>query len=91
MKKADLINRIVKATPLRRRDARATVDALFEGLGAALVRGQRVVLRRFVVFHTGRRKTGVARNPRTGEPRRHSARTSGALPPLGEFFRSLTG
>ena len=44
------------------------VEALFEGLGAALQRGDRVVLRRFGVFRAAPRRTGKARNPRTGEP-----------------------
>ncbi|MYK80801.1 MAG: HU family DNA-binding protein, partial [Acidobacteria bacterium] len=31
-------------------------------------RGDRVVLRRFGMFHAAPRRTGVARNPRTNEP-----------------------
>ena len=58
----------MEATHLPRPTARAAVEALFESLGAALERGDRVVLRRFAVFRAALRKTGVARNPRTGEP-----------------------
>ena len=68
MVKADFINRAMKVTLRSRPDAGAAVDALFESLCAALARGDRVVLRRFGVFHTRPRKTGKARNPRTGEP-----------------------
>ena len=68
MVKLDLINRSMAATDLSAQDARDAVDALFEGLRMSLERGERVVLRRFGVFHTAPRKTGVARNPRTGEP-----------------------
>ncbi len=68
MVKADLINRVMAATDLSAQDARDAVEALFEELRVGLECGNRVVLRRFGVFHVAPRKTGVARNPRTGEP-----------------------
>ncbi len=68
MVKIDLINRAMAATDLSAQDARDAVEALFEGLRVGLEKGHRVVLRRFGVFHAAPRKTGVARNPRTGEP-----------------------
>ena len=68
MVKADLINRAEEATDLERWAIRDAVDALFESVGSALERGDRVVLRRFGTFHTAPRRTGVARNPRTNEP-----------------------
>ena len=67
MVKDDLVNRAVEATGLDRWVIRDAVDALFEGVGAALERGDRVVLRRFGLFHAAPRRTGVARNPRTNE------------------------
>ena len=67
MVKADLLTRAMDAANLEGRVARKAVEALFESLGAALQRGDRV-LRRFGVFRAAPRKTGVARNPRTGEP-----------------------
>ncbi len=68
MVKADLINRAVGATDLEQWAAHDAVDALFESAGSALERGDRVALRRFGVFYPAPRKTGVARNPHTGEP-----------------------
>ncbi len=68
MVKADLIDRALDATDLERSAIRDAVDALFESVGSALERGDRVVLRRFGVFYPAPRKTGVARNPHTGEP-----------------------
>jgi nucleoid DNA-binding protein len=68
MVKADLIRRAVEASSLESLAAREAVDALFESVASALARGERLVLRRFGVFHTAPRKTGVARNPRTNEP-----------------------
>ena len=68
MVKADLITRAMEAANLEGPVARKAVEALFESLAAALERGDRVVLRRFGLFHTALRRTGGARNPRTGEP-----------------------
>ena len=68
MVKADLISRAMEAASLEGPVAREAVEALFESLAAALERGDRVVLRRFGLFHAAPRKKGVARNPRTNEP-----------------------
>ncbi|MCY3744912.1 MAG: integration host factor subunit beta [Acidobacteria bacterium] len=68
MVKADLVSRATKATNLQGPVTRQAVEAVFESLSGALVRGDRVALRRFGAFRAAPRKTGVARNPRTGEP-----------------------
>ena len=68
MVKADLITRAMEAANLEGQVARKAVEALFESLCAALERGDRVVLRRFGLFRAAPRKTGKARNPRTGDP-----------------------
>ena len=68
MVKADLLTRAMEAASLEGAVVGKAVEALFESLGAALQRGDRVVLRRFGVFRAARRMTGVAWNPRTGEP-----------------------
>ncbi len=67
MVKAELIDRAEEATGLERWAIRDAVDALFESVGSALERGDRVVLRRFGLFHAAPRRAGVARNPRTNE------------------------
>ncbi len=68
MVKADLVVRAVEAAKVKSPAAQDAVDALFESVVSALARGDRVVLRRFGMFHTRPRRTGVARNPRTNEP-----------------------
>ena len=68
MVKADLLTQAMEAASLEGPVARRAVEALLESLGAALQRGDRVVLRRFGVLHAAPRKAGMARNPRTGEP-----------------------
>ena len=68
MVKADLIKRAMETTTRESPAARDAVHAVFESVASALVRGDRVVLRRFGAFYAAPRKTGVARNPRTGDP-----------------------
>ena len=68
MVKADLVRRVMEVTNLESPDVRKAVDVLFESASAALARGDRVVVRRFGILYTGPRRTGQARNPRTGEP-----------------------
>lgn len=67
MVKADLIEKAAAASGLPAKDVRHSVEALFAAVSGAIVRGERVVLRRFGLFHASPRKTGMARNPRTGE------------------------
>jgi len=68
MVKADLVHRVEEATDLGRWTIRDAVAALFQSIGSALERGDRVALRRFGLFYAAPRRTGVARNPRTNEP-----------------------
>ena len=68
MVKADLVTRAMEAAGLEGPVARRALDALFESLSGALQRGDRVVLRRFGALRAAPRKTGMARDPRTGEP-----------------------
>ena len=68
MVKSGLLVRVMEAANLERPVAGKAAEALFESVAAALERGDRVVLRGFGMFRAARRKTGVARNPRTGEP-----------------------
>lgn len=68
MVKADLIERAVLEAGLSRREAKATVEAVFDTLSESLRRGERVVIRGFGSFTVRSRRVGMARNPRTGEP-----------------------
>jgi DNA-binding protein HU-beta len=65
--KLDLVNNVVSRTNVTRTKAEQAVETVFEALKAALGRGQRIELRRFGVFSVKPRKTGIGRNPRTGE------------------------
>ena len=67
MIKSDLVGRVMEATGLPKPQAAAAVNALFEGMKEALLRGDRIELRGFGVFQVKNRKRGVGRNPKTGD------------------------
>ena len=67
MIKLDIINHVVDRTGIPRTKAEAAVDAVFNALKSALQRNDRIELRGFGVFNIKPRKTGIGRNPRTGE------------------------
>ncbi len=69
MIKLDLVNAVVERLGDRvsRSKAEAAVETVFEAMKRALAQGHRIELRRFGVFNVKPRKTGVGRNPRTGE------------------------
>ena len=68
MIKQDIVHHVIERTGLPRTKAEAAVDTVFEGLKEALAAGERIELRGFGVFSVRARKTGIGRNPRTGEP-----------------------
>ena len=67
MIKIDIVNKVVEASGISRSKAEQAVETVFEALKNALGRGQRIELRKFGVFSVRPRKTGIGRNPRTGE------------------------
>ncbi len=67
MIKLDIINQVVERTGISRTKAETAVDSVFEAMKAALKKDDRIELRGFGVFTIKPRKTGIGRNPRTGE------------------------
>ena len=67
MIKLDIINEVVNKTGITKTKAELAVETVFESLKNAMGRGQRIELRKFGVFSVKPRKTGIGRNPRTGE------------------------
>jgi DNA-binding protein HU-beta len=66
MVKADLVNRVAEVARIRKSQAIQAVDAIFNSLRGAMVRGERIEFRGFGVFQVKPRKRGIGRNPRTG-------------------------
>ncbi len=68
MTKSELIQRISELNPhLYIRDTEQIVTSIFDGITAALSKGDRVELRGFGTFSVKERKSRQGRNPRTGE------------------------
>lgn len=67
MIKLDIINQVVERTGIARTKAEMAVDSVFDAMKAALRKSDRIELRGFGVFTIKPRKTGIGRNPRTGE------------------------
>jgi integration host factor subunit beta len=68
MTKSELIQRLAELNPhLYHRDVELIVSAIFDEIGAALARGDRVELRGFGAFSVKRRDARQGRNPRTGD------------------------
>ncbi|MFC4768900.1 HU family DNA-binding protein [Effusibacillus consociatus] len=67
MNKADLVNSVAEKSELTKKDAARAVDAVFESIMEALVKGDRVQLIGFGNFETRERAARKGRNPQTGE------------------------
>ncbi len=67
MIKADLVKCVVERTGLNKSQAQIAVDTILTMMKDSMTRGERIELRGFGVFDIRPRKTGVGRNPRTGE------------------------
>ncbi len=67
MVKRDIVNEVVNRTGLSKTKAEIAVEAVFETMKRSMERGERIELRGFGVFNIRPRKTGIGRNPRTGQ------------------------
>ena len=68
--KLDIVNAVLsklEGAPVSRVKAEQAVETVFESLKNGMGRSQRIELRRFGVFTVKPRKTGIGRNPRTGQ------------------------
>ena len=67
MIKLDIVNAVLNKTGVSRTKAEQAVETVFGAMKNALGKGERIELRRFGVFNVRPRKTGIGRNPRTGQ------------------------
>jgi DNA-binding protein HU-beta len=68
MNKNDLVAAVANATTLSKSGAADAVDAVFASITKALKKKDKVLIIGFGTFYSTKRKGGVGRNPRTGEP-----------------------
>ncbi len=67
MIKQDIVAEVVNRTGLSKTEAAIAVETVVETMKRSLERGERIELRGFGVFNVRPRKTGIGRNPRTGQ------------------------
>ena len=82
MVKHDIVDEVVNRTGLSKTKAEIAVETVFETMKRSMERGERIELRGFGVFNIRPRKTGIGRNPRTGEE---------VIIPPGKAVRFKTG
>jgi DNA-binding protein HU-beta len=58
---------VVNKTGITKTKAELAVETVFESMKRSLAKGDRIELRGFGVFNVRPRKTGIGRNPRTGQ------------------------
>ncbi|MCB1162891.1 MAG: HU family DNA-binding protein [Candidatus Krumholzibacteriia bacterium] len=68
MTKAQIVEEIVQKTGLTKKDVADSVDHFLKAISEALATGRHLEIRGFGTFKVKRRKSRMARNPRTGDP-----------------------
>ncbi len=68
MTKAQIVEEIVQKTGLTKKDVAEAVDQFLKAISEALASGKHLEIRGFGTFKVKKRKSRMARNPRTGEP-----------------------
>ena len=66
MTKADLVEEVIRATELPRKDSEVVVETVFESIIQALQTGDKIEIRGFGSFRTRQRRGRTGRNPKTG-------------------------
>ncbi|MCL6632531.1 MAG: HU family DNA-binding protein [Alicyclobacillus herbarius] len=67
MNKMELINKVAERAELKKKDAEAAVNAVFDIIAEALKDGDKVQVIGFGTFETRERSARSGRNPQTGE------------------------
>ena len=97
MTKADLVERVTAqisrtAGPMiSKKDCARVVDAFLEAVKESLQHQENIEVRGFGTFKIRRRKTRMARNPRTGSPVEVSARPVPVFKPSKELRALVAG
>ncbi len=70
MTKADLVEQVTNAIGpgITKKDSAMVVDGFLNAVKLALSKGDNIEIRGFGTFKVRKRKTRMARNPRTGDP-----------------------
>jgi len=87
MTKADLVEQVYEAIGpgITKKDCGAVVDAFLNAIKQALADGEHIEIRGFGTFKVRKRRSRMARNPRTGDPVRVPARAVPVFKPSRLF------
>ncbi|MEQ9568904.1 MAG: HU family DNA-binding protein [Longimicrobiales bacterium] len=87
MTKADLVEQVAEAIGpgITKKDCALVVDGFLNAVKLAMVNGENIEIRGFGTFKVRRRKSRMARNPRTGEPVKVPARAVPVFKPSKHF------
>ncbi|MCK9393705.1 MAG: HU family DNA-binding protein [Candidatus Paceibacterota bacterium] len=67
MTKEDIVEAVVKATAMTKKDAAETLNIILDEITKILAKGGEVTLTGFGTFRVGKRAARKGRNPKTGE------------------------
>ncbi len=87
MTKADLVEQVAEAIGpgITKKDCALVVDGFLNAVKRAMVNGENIEIRGFGTFKVRRRKSRMARNPRTGDPVRVPSRALPVFKPSKHF------
>ena len=87
MTKADLVEQVAEAIGpgITKKDCALVVDGFLNAVKRAMVEGDNIEIRGFGTFKVRRRKSRMARNPRTGDPVEVPARAMPVFKPSKHF------
>lgn len=97
MTKADLVERVTEAIEqtsgpmISKKDCARVVDAFLDAIKDALKEQRNIEVRHFGTFKIRKRKTRMARNPRTGAPVEVPARPVPVFKPSKELRAMVAG
>lgn len=91
MNQAELIDTVAAAAEIKKSDAAKVVQAVFEGITAALGKGEEVRLAGFGIFEVAERAAREGRNPRTGEVVQIAASKAPKFKPAKQLRDAVNG
>ncbi len=93
MTKADLVEQVADAIGpgITKKDCALVVDGLLNAIKNALSEHENIEIRGFGTFKVRRRKSRMARNPRTGDPVEVPARVVPIFKPSKDLRQQVSG
>ncbi len=91
MNQAELIETVATTAGIKKTEAAKVVQAVFEGISAALGRGEEVRLAGFGIFEVAERAERDGRNPRTGDVVKIAASKAPKFKPAKQLRDSVNG